>query len=75
MKLEGKNIILTMEEDYEMCMLIHHIVELKYGTLKILVKYSKPTQLFDIQKSTMLSKHFAKEIEINKSKDSSTYGD
>ena len=75
MKLEDKKIILTTEEDYEMCMLIHHIVQLKYGTIKVLVKYSKPHQLFDIQKSTMLSKHFAKDNEINKSKDPSTYGD
>lgn len=56
MEIQDKTIILTVEDDFELCNLIKQIVKIKYGDFRIKIKNSKPYQLTEIQKSILLIK-------------------
>lgn len=59
MKIEGKNVILEYEKDYEFIKLISHITKMKYGEIEIRIKDSKPYLVVEIQKSILLTKEGA----------------
>lgn len=56
MEIEKERIILDVEKDYEFIRLIHHIIKIKYGSLEIKVKRSKPFRIIKKEKDIMLIK-------------------
>lgn len=61
MKIEGKNIILEYDNDYEFIKLVSHIIRVEYGELRLKVKHSKPYQVIETQKSILLSRDLNEE--------------
>jgi hypothetical protein len=57
MKIDNdKNIYLDFDDDYEFIKLISHILNIRFGDLKLKIKNGKPYQIIEIQKSVLLIK-------------------
>lgn len=63
MKIEDKIIILEHDEDFEFIKLVHHIVKVGYGEIKIKIKHSKPYQIVETKKSILLTRDTLKDNE------------
>ena len=64
MEIEKERIILNVEEDYEFIRLIHHIIKVKYGSLEIRIKHSKPFRIIKKEKDIMLIKDECEEKDV-----------
>ncbi len=61
MEIEKERITLNIEEDYEFIRLIHHIIKVKYGSLEIRIKRSKPFRIIKKEKDILLMKDIEEE--------------